>query len=64
MTHELSWNTSMMVSAIILVLTFLGIFTEGVHGFHRTKFAMLGAGLMIFAGFGLVFIMLNLRYRR
>ena len=50
MTHELSWNTSMMVSAIILVLTFLGIFTEGVHGFHRTKFAMLGAGLMIFAG--------------
>jgi Na+/H+ antiporter NhaD/arsenite permease-like protein len=40
----------MMVSAIILVLTFLGIFTEGVHGFHRTKFAMLGAGVMIFAG--------------
>jgi len=50
MTHELTWNTSMMVSAIILVLTFLGIFTEGVHGFHRTKFAMLGAGLMIFSG--------------
>jgi len=50
MTHELTWNTSMMVSAIILVLTFLGIFTEGVHGFHRTKFAMLGAGLMIFFG--------------
>jgi Na+/H+ antiporter NhaD/arsenite permease-like protein len=40
----------MMVSAVILVLTFLGIFTEGVHGFHRTKFAMLGAGVMIFAG--------------
>ncbi len=50
MTHELTWNTSMMVSAIILVLTFLGIFTEGVHGFHRTKFAMLGAGLMILVG--------------
>jgi Na+/H+ antiporter NhaD/arsenite permease-like protein len=50
MTHELTWNTSMMVSAIILVLTFLGIFTEGVHGFHRTKFAMLGAGMMIFFG--------------
>lgn len=50
MAHELTWNTSMMVSAVILVLTFLGIFTEGVHGFHRTKFAMLGAGMMIFTG--------------
>lgn len=50
MTHELTWNTSMMVSAIILVLSFLGIFTEGMHGFHRTKFAMLGAGVMIVAG--------------
>lgn len=50
MIHELDWNTSMTVSAIILVLTFLGIFTEGMHGFHRTKFAMLGAGTMIFAG--------------
>lgn len=50
MTAELTWNTSMLVSAIILVLTFLGIFTEGVHGFHRTKFAMLGAGMMIFTG--------------
>nr|WP_305909144.1 SLC13 family permease [Methylomarinum sp. Ch1-1]MDP4522033.1 SLC13 family permease [Methylomarinum sp. Ch1-1] len=50
MTETLAWNTSMMVSAIILIVTFLGIFTEGVHGFHRTKFAMLGAGIMIFAG--------------
>jgi Na+/H+ antiporter NhaD/arsenite permease-like protein len=40
----------MAVSAIILVATFLGIFTEGVHGFHRTKFAMAGAGLMIIVG--------------
>jgi Na+/H+ antiporter NhaD/arsenite permease-like protein len=40
----------MMVSAVILVVSFLGIFTESVHGFHRTKFAMLGAGLMIFTG--------------
>lgn len=40
----------MMVSAVILILTFLGIFTEGVHGFHRTKFAMLGAMSMIFFG--------------
>ncbi len=40
----------MLVSAIIMAATFLAIFTEGVHGFHRTKFAMLGAGLMIFVG--------------
>ena len=50
MNELLTWNNSMMVSAVILVLTFLGIFTEGVHGFHRTKFAMLGAVAMIFAG--------------
>lgn len=50
MTHELTWNDSMLVSASIMALTFLGIFTEGVHGFHRTKFAMLGAGAMIFTG--------------
>jgi Na+/H+ antiporter NhaD/arsenite permease-like protein len=48
--HELVWNTPMLVSGIILVLTFIGIFTEAVHGFHRTKFAMGGAGLMILAG--------------
>ena len=30
---------------IILVATFIGIFTEGVHGFHRAKFAMGGAGI-------------------
>lgn len=40
----------MTVSAIILALTFIGIFTEGLHGFHRTKFAMLGSGAMIIAG--------------
>ncbi len=40
----------MTVSAVILVLTFVGIFTEGLHGFHRTKFAMLGSGAMIIAG--------------
>ena len=48
--EPLVWNTSMMVSAIILVLTFIGIFTEGVHGFHRAKFAMGGAGMMIVVG--------------
>lgn len=49
-TETLIWNTPMAVSAIILIATFIGIFTEGVHGFHRTKFAMGGAGLMILVG--------------
>ena len=40
----------MMVSGIILAITFIGIFTENLHGFHRAKFAMLGALLMIVAG--------------
>lgn len=50
LTETLTWNTSMAVSAIILVATFIGIFTEGVHGFHRTKFAMGGAALMVICG--------------
>ena len=50
MTETLIWNDAMTVSAVIMILTFLGIFTEGLHGFHRTKFAMLGAVCMIIAG--------------
>lgn len=46
----LTWNNSMLVSGIILAVTFVGIFTEAVHGLHRTKFAMAGAGIMILAG--------------
>jgi len=46
----LQWNNAMLVSGIILAVTFVGIFTEAVHGFHRTKFAMGGAGIMILAG--------------
>jgi Na+/H+ antiporter NhaD/arsenite permease-like protein len=48
--ETLVWNTDMLVSGIILILTFIGIFTEGVHGFHRAKFALGGAGAMIIAG--------------
>jgi Na+/H+ antiporter NhaD/arsenite permease-like protein len=50
MTELLVMNDAMMVSGVILALTFIGIFTENVHGFHRAKFAMLGAILMIVAG--------------
>jgi len=46
----LAWNPEMGVSGLILIVTFLGIFTEGVHGFHRTKFAMAGACLMVVSG--------------
>jgi len=45
-----TFNTPMLFSAIIMLFTFAGIFTEGLHGFHRTKFAMLGAFLMIAVG--------------
>ncbi len=40
----------MLVSGVILALTFIGIFTENLHGYHRAKFAMLGALVMIVAG--------------
>jgi Na+/H+ antiporter NhaD/arsenite permease-like protein len=49
-TEPLVWNTPMAVSGAILIATFIGIFTEGVHGFHRTKFAMGGAALMVLCG--------------
>ncbi|WP_456446459.1 SLC13 family permease [Thiolapillus sp.] len=49
-TETLTWNSSMAVSGLILAVTFIGIFTEGVHGFHRTKFAMGGAAMMVLAG--------------
>lgn len=45
-----SFNTPMLLSAFIMGVTFIGIFTEGLHGFHRTKFAMLGALTMIIVG--------------
>jgi len=46
----LEMDTAMMVSGIILVLTFIGIFTEGVHGLHRAKFALGGAGATVLSG--------------
>lgn len=51
----LALDSSMWVSGAILVLTFAGIFTEGLHHFHRTKVAMLGAALMVVAGQSLGF---------
>lgn len=48
--EELVFDFKMQISAIILVVTFIGIFTEHVHGFHRAKFAMLGAGTILLVG--------------
>lgn len=48
--ETLTWTTAMTVSGIILATTFIFIFAEGVHGFHRAKVAILGAGAMILAG--------------
>lgn len=48
--ETLTWNTPMLVSALVLAATFAGIFTEGVHHMHRTKVAMLGAAAMVFSG--------------
>ena len=46
----LVWDTNMLVSGLILTITFIFIFTEGTHGIHRVKVAMLGAGAMMRAG--------------
>jgi len=50
MSELLTFDTPMMISAIILALTFVGIFTEEFHGFHRTKFALGGAVVMVIVG--------------
>jgi len=44
------FDTSMQISAVILVITFVAIFTEGLHHIHRTKVAMAGAAVMVFVG--------------
>ena len=46
----LVWNNDMLVSAIILAVTFIAIFTEGIHHVHRVKCAMAGAATMIVVG--------------
>ncbi len=48
--EHLTFDTPMLVSAIILACTFIGIFTEQLHDIERAKFAMAGAGAMMLAG--------------
>jgi Na+/H+ antiporter NhaD/arsenite permease-like protein len=46
----LEWDTPMLVSGIILAVTFIAIFTERLHDFDRPRTALAGAGAMIIAG--------------
>ncbi len=48
--ETLVWNTEMLVSGIVLAITFVAIFTEGIHGIHRVKVAMAGAAVMMVLG--------------
>ncbi len=48
--HEIVMNQGMLVSGIILAASFILIFTETLHGFHRVKVAMAGAAVMLVVG--------------
>jgi len=48
--ETLVMNDEMLMSGIVLAATFIGIFTENMHGYHRAKFAMLGGLSMIILG--------------
>ena len=43
-------DQGMLVSGIILAASFILIFTETLHGFHRVKVAMFGAAVMLIVG--------------
>ena len=48
--EALVFNTEMMISGIILAVTFTAIFTEQLHGIERSKVALTGALGMIIVG--------------
>lgn len=50
LTEVLVFNDAMLASAIVLTITFIGIFSENLHGMERSKFASLGAVTMILVG--------------
>lgn len=60
--EELIFDDKMLYAGIILTLTFVGIFTEHVHGFHRAKFAMLGAGAILMLGKSMGFYSVEAAY--
>ena len=48
--EPLVFNEAMLVSGIILAVTFIGIFTEMLHGLERMKVAAGGAIVMVIVG--------------
>jgi Na+/H+ antiporter NhaD/arsenite permease-like protein len=48
--EQLVLTDAMIASGIVLAITFIGIFTEHVHGMERSKMAALGAAAMIIVG--------------
>ena len=48
--HTIVMDQGMLVSGIILTASFVLIFTETLHGFHRVKVAMAGAAVMLVVG--------------
>ena len=48
--ETLTFSTEMLVSGIVLAVTFIAIFTEQLHGFERSKVAAAGAVAMIVIG--------------
>ena len=48
--EALTFNTAMLVSGIVLAVTFILIFTEQLHGYERSKVAAAGAVAMIIVG--------------
>ena len=48
--ETLTLTPAMVASGVVLGLTFLGIFTEGVHHMERSKMAALGAVAMVIVG--------------
>ena len=48
--HTIVMDQGMLVSGLILAASFILIFTETLHGFHRVKVAMAGAAIMLVVG--------------
>jgi len=48
--ETIAMDQGMLVSGIILAASFILIFTETLHGFHRVKVAMTGAAVMLVVG--------------
>ena len=48
--ETLVFSTEMLASGIVLIVTFVAIFTEQIHGMERSKVAAAGAVTMIIVG--------------